>query len=110
MYTQSMVEDSITVGWRAVLCILFALLINICLLVCNLQRTLFIIIHSRLIYFENFNENSRCVFKNFLRFSSTDVIDKVGNCIANRNIVNVILMISGKAHFLIILRNANFTT
>ena len=79
-------------------------------MVCNLQGAQLIIIYRRLVYFEDFNENSRCVFENFLRFSFTNVIDKVGDCIANRSIVNIILIIYGKANFLIILRNTTFTT
>ena len=95
-----MVEDYLTVGRRAVLCVLIALLTHICPLVCNLQGTLFIIIHRCLVYFEDFNENSRCVFENFLTFSFTDVIDKIRNIFANRSLVNITLIISGKAHFL----------
>ena len=110
MYTQKMVEDSITVRRRAVLSIPNALLIHICPLVCNLQGTLFIKIHRRLVYFEDFNENPRCVFENFLRLSFTDVIDTVGNCIAKRSSVNIILIISVKAHTIIILRNTTSTT
>ena len=109
MYTQQMAQDSITVGRRAVLSIHIALLIHICPLVCNLQGTLFTKIHRRLIYFQDFNENSRCVFENFLRFSFTDVIDKVGSCIAKRSFVDVILIISAKARFLTILRNTTST-
>jgi len=110
MYIQQTVEDSIIVGRRAVLCILIALLVHNCPLVCNLQGTLLIITHRRLVYFEDFKENSRYVFENFLRFSFRDVIDKVRNCFAKRSIVNTILIISGKAHFLIILRNTTFIT
>jgi len=107
MYTQTMVEYSITAGRRADLCILIAL--HICPFVCNLQGTLFIIIHGRLVYFEDFKENSRCVFENFLRFSFTDVIDKIRKCVANRSIVNIIFITSGKAHFLITIHTTTFT-
>jgi hypothetical protein len=42
---------------------------------------------------QDFTENSRGVFKKFLRLSFIDVIGLVGRCNANCNIVNVVLTI-----------------